>query len=326
MITSSHSIVLLSVACLTGCAGLSDAGAVEDSGGTADESGAEVVGSSEGGADDSGTEDSGGLDEGDSTGGEPDPTGGVVGEGLPCEIDAILADYCRSCHGPTPSGGAPQSLLTLDDLLDDALTAPGQTVAQVSLDRFGEVPNPMPPLPASPLPADLVDTWAAWVADGTPAGNCDPMPEPDPFDVEPMCSSGVVWQGDEGQRMDPGQACINCHANDQEEEGPIYAFAGTLFPTGHEPDNCYGVDGTVADVYVEVGDANGQSHVMSVNSAGNFFAMPWQLPDGFDPPWTAKVVADGLERAMVGTITSGDCNVCHTQDGTENAPGRIILP
>jgi hypothetical protein len=29
---------------------------------------------------------------------------------------------------------------------------------------------------------------------------------------------------------------------------------------------------------------------------------------------------------MVATTASGDCNSCHTQNGTSAAPGRITLP
>jgi hypothetical protein len=32
------------------------------------------------------------------------------------------------------------------------------------------------------------------------------------------------------------------------------------------------------------------------------------------------------ERAMVAAQTTGICNSCHTQDGTNLAPGRITVP
>ena len=31
-------------------------------------------------------------------------------------------------------------------------------------------------------------------------------------------------------------------------------------------------------------------------------------------------------RAMLGSVTSGDCNSCHTQDGRNGAPGRVLAP
>jgi hypothetical protein len=44
------------------------------------------------------------------------------------------------------------------------------------------------------------------------------------------------------------------------------------------------------------------------------------------PPLEA-VVSDGNKtRAMVGTVTSGDCNSCHTVNGANGARGRIVVP
>jgi len=32
------------------------------------------------------------------------------------------------------------------------------------------------------------------------------------------------------------------------------------------------------------------------------------------------------ERRMTTPQFDGDCNACHTQDGLQNAPGRIVVP
>jgi hypothetical protein len=41
----------------------------------------------------------------------------------------------------------------------------------------------------------------------------------------------------------------------------------------------------------------------------------------------AKVVnGSGVERVMSATLTTGDCNSCHTQSGADSAPGRITIP
>jgi hypothetical protein len=147
-----------------------------------------------------------------------------------------------------------------------------------------------------------------------------------------MCSSGKMWVGEEGVDMDPGRACIDCHANggggEEEEGGPLYLVAGTVFPTAHEPDNCFGLDGTVMppDVSVEVRDGNGNAVVLKINAAGNFYLDPYSAPAGFAPPYAVKVVKDDLERPMGALAPHGDCNLCHTQDGTTDAPGRIIPP
>jgi cytochrome c553 len=118
--------------------------------------------------------------------------------------------------------------------------------------------------------------------------------------------------------MNPGQACIACHGG---REGPRYVIAGTLYPTGHEPNNCNGTNGT-SGARVVVTGSNGTAVTLTPNSAGNFYSST-TLPG----PYQAKVVdSAGKERVMVSTTATGDCNSCHTQNGTSSAPGRITLP
>ena len=55
-------------------------------------------------------------------------------------------------------------------------------------------------------------------------------------------------------------------------------------------------------------------------------------PDGsngplpFPLPYRARVRANGRVRPMGDVQTNGDCNVCHTEQGREGAPGRILWP
>lgn len=142
----------------------------------------------------------------------------------------------------------------------------------------------------------------------------------DPFGAPPTCTSGNYWQayGDDGSStMRPGEACISCHASSG-GEAPQFSAAGTVFPTGHEPNDCYGAHGGAT---VVITDANGVDHDLPVNSAGNF-----STSAALAFPIHAKVVANGQERAMVAAQATGDCNTCHTQDGANGAPGRIALP
>jgi hypothetical protein len=129
--------------------------------------------------------------------------------------------------------------------------------------------------------------------------------------------------------MDPGLACISCHSAGG---GPTLTFAGTVYPTAHEPDDCYGVDGSsgAAGAQVEVTDAHGMVFTTTVSSVGNFSL---RARAGV-APFRAKVIFMGRERAMAGAVPNGDCNACHTQTGTTTvqtagalkAPGRIVLP
>jgi hypothetical protein len=134
----------------------------------------------------------------------------------------------------------------------------------------------------------------------------------------PVCTSKKTWKnGDRGSKlMRPGSACIDCHV--KERKAPKFAFAGTVYPTLHEPDDCYG---TPAGVAVVVTDAKGKTATASVNAAGNFF-----FEGTLTPPLAAKVVSGGRERAMKEPVATGDCNGCHTNAGAKDAPGRISPP
>lgn len=252
-----------------------------------------------------------------TAGGAGGAGGGVVTSGLPCDVDAVLGTYCRSCHGSIPVGGAPMSLMTYDDLMAPAKTNPAVRVADLSLQRMQDAASPMPPSGTMPAAADI-QTFAAWVSSGMPTGNC--ATGPDPLNAAPTCTSGQTWNGgnDGSSRMHPGVACISCHASSG-GEAPRFAIAGTVFPTGHEPNDCYAAN--VGGAQVIITDANGATLTLDANSVGNFYSS-----HSVALPYSAKVVYMGKTRAMSATQTTGDCNSCHTQSGANGAPGRITLP
>src|SRR4030095_1003320 len=97
-------------------------------------------------------------------------------------------------------------------------------------------------------------------------------------------------------------------------------LAGTVYPTAHEPDLCYGANGTNGAQVIITG-ADNQIITLIPNAAGNFY-----YGGALARPYRAKVVYMGRERVMGVAQTSGDCNACHTQTGAMNAPGRILLP
>jgi hypothetical protein len=170
---------------------------------------------------------------------------------------------------------------------------------------------------------------AAGSAAGTDQGGAagtDPGDDPI-FSMPTTCSSGAKWtKGNKGSSsMHPGGTCISCHASNF--DAPKFIFAGTVYKTGHEPDDCNGVNGSTdaSGAQVIVTDANGQVFTAAVNKVGNFLGYPVSGKT-FKTPYTARVVFNGKERAMGEHQTSGDCNSCHTEAGTKDAPGRIALP
>jgi hypothetical protein len=134
----------------------------------------------------------------------------------------------------------------------------------------------------------------------------------------PECASKLKWNGgNEGSSlMNPGQDCIACHK--QQGEGPQFQAAGTVFGALAEGDLCLGKSG----ITVEITDHNGKVHTAITNASGNF-----SFSSAIAMPYTAKVKAGGKERAMIGAVSTGACNSCHTKTGgSTGAPGRILIP
>jgi hypothetical protein len=163
---------------------------------------------------------------------------------------------------------------------------------------------------------------AAEVVDAARAVDAAPEPRDaavDPWGLPPTCS-GTMVAATVGRPTDqPGSACVACHTSGG---GPRWNLGGTVYPTGHEPTLCTGVDGA-SKMTVELTGGNGSHQVLAVNAVGNFFGTATVTS-----PFTAKIVRAGSERASGATHTAamGDCNGCHTQAGTGGAKGRLVGP
>jgi hypothetical protein len=200
---------------------------------------------------------------------------------------------------------------------------------------------PMPPSPGAPATAGEIAALQDFIAQGYPKPSCPAGngsggssggdqanggaagggggPSDDPLLALPTCTSKTSWTGGnrESASMNPGMACISCHKSG---EGPSFSLAGTVYPTGHEPDKCNSTVGNAGALIVVVG-ADGTSITLTPNSVGNFSSRT-----AIKLPYKAKVTYQGRERLMLTAQTSGDCNSCHGQNGTMMAPGRITVP
>ena len=237
-------------------------------------------------------------------------------DGLPCAVKGVLQNRCTGCHGVTLGGGAPYGLTTRAEL---ALVAPapydGGTRADRCLVRMAAPSAPMPPAPSGlATPAELA-TLASWVDAGMPAGSCGTPAV--------VCSSGSRWNGGESERMAPGEACLACHRG--EREAPRDAFMGTVYRGYHEADDCYAAAPT--SLTVDILDSATGAVVLSfpVDTVSGNFRSRGQA-------WTARSYraqvrnAAGAVRQMMNPVASGDCNSCHTEQGQNGAPGRIVWP
>lgn len=262
---------------------------------------------------------------GDGNGGGSSLGGGSsVSNDLPCDIATILSDHCVSCHsGSNPAASVP--LTSYAELMATSPAYPTQTVATRALARMMDATFPMPP--AGAIPADQIAAFQAWITAGTPKGDCGSAGGGGGDPTAVQCTSNQYWHGEEGRDMDPGQACIACHekgggGGEEDEGGPPLGFAGTVYPTLHEPDDCLATTG-LEGVTVFVTDANGNTFEEPVRtSSGNFMALETYVA----MPITAEVRKNGKAIKMMAPVDSGDCNACHTVQGTDGAAGRIIAP
>jgi hypothetical protein len=101
-----------------------------------------------------------------------------------------------------------------------------------------------------------------------------------------------------------------------------------VYPTLRDPDDCNG-KGPPPTLRVVITDRDNRTFDLTVNAAGNFLYQSGGSGGGGGPPrapFRARVTDGTNTRAMNGTVTSGDCNSCHTAQGRNGAPGRVLSP
>lgn len=238
---------------------------------------------------------------------------------LPCDVRAALEDACLSCHSSPPTSEAPLALTSRFDFLQPS-SVTGESVGQRSVARMKSASAPMPPVSEPPAADWHFAILEQWVADGMPAGDCGAIPSKP---SQTTCASGTFWEdGDLGDEdMNPGLPCRACHQMQAPEHA--YFFSGTVFPSFHEQDLC--LSPPPAEAKVEILNEDGTVVLTLVpGAAGNFTSSA--VVAGVPIPYRARLVANGLTRSMTTLQTSGDCNVCHTEQGEEDAPGRLVWP
>jgi len=100
---------------------------------------------------------------------------------LPCDVQALVVSKCGSCHGSKPAGGAPMSLVTLNDFHKPATTDDTLTVDVVSLERMNEK-DPLRRMPPASVDISAAETktitdWLSAGAKGSTAKCAPTEPE-----------------------------------------------------------------------------------------------------------------------------------------------------
>lgn len=268
----------------------------------------------------------------DNTNGGTD-SGVATGGGPWCDVQAVLAKSCTSCHANPPVANAPMSLVTYDDLVKPSPTQPSKSAIQYSLERMQAMTMP----PGGGATSQEIQIVSDWINQGMPhdATSCGGTSNTN-YNTPDTCTSGVTvpLQTNDGSRsMNPGVSCMSssCHGLVGWEKQ--MSLAGTVYATAHELDLCNGVSGT-GKLSVQATDQNNKVVTAGVNGAGNFYA--WYDPSLVLPFKDIRVVdTSGNARPMAEAAPSGDCNACHTLKGTNafasqgfasSAPGRIMAP
>jgi hypothetical protein len=224
---------------------------------------------------------------------------------MPCDVAAVLASKCVSCHSDPPINGSLAGLVTLADLMATSHEDATKNEAQLSLKRMQGTPTPMPPTSVNnPATAADIAAFQNWI-NGNYQGSCaDAGPPPPPpvnvFTGAPAFTSIVATS-----THNAGQNCMGgCH-----DHG--FTFAGTLTD---------GNGNGVAGAEVRLVDANNVAISVHTGSNGNFHSST-----SFTAP--AHVGArDATNTAIMITAlaaSNGGCNGCHATGGTV---AKIHLP
>jgi hypothetical protein len=164
---------------------------------------------------------------GPSGGGGSGGAGGAGSSGLPCDVEAVLAAHCQSCHAEKPVYGAPMPLVTHADLVAPAKSDPSKKVYELVEARVHDAQKPMPQPPAPMLGAADLATIDTWVAAGAPAGSAD------------GCGGGGAGGGSSGTG---GGGSIACTPDVKLRAGSAYAMPKATT----DQYMCFGIDVPVA--------------------------------------------------------------------------------
>lgn len=135
------------------------------------------------------------------------------------------------------------------------------------------------------------------------------------------CSTGNPISLRGSATMEPGGDCIDCHTRNG-GEAPDFQLAGTVMAAFDDDTNCAGVAGVI----VKLTGADGTVVQLVSNSSGNFYRSLYASPLVY--PFHAEVTYNGVTVQMLSARNAGEtsCNRCHTAQGANGAPGRIVAP
>jgi hypothetical protein len=108
---------------------------------------------------------------GGTAGGRSQATSSTEGGGLPCQVKAIVNGKCGTCHGVSPSFGAPMSLTTAAQFQAAGASDKTKKVYELAKNRVNAstASVKMPPTTSMQLTADELSALNAWLQQGAPS-------------------------------------------------------------------------------------------------------------------------------------------------------------
>jgi hypothetical protein len=181
------------------------------------------------------------------------PDGAAAGSVLPCNVSKIMAKNCASCHGATPIGGAPMSLVTFADFQAPGKTNPAKKVHELVKERIHDMARPMPPTSVAPMPAEEIAAMDAWFTGGALAGTAADAT----CGTEPAAEGGAVKEAVHSMGPivpKPGETCYDfkVHGGQTLDDTKFMIRPGELYEQFY-----YKVPwpaGQVASGYATIGD------------------------------------------------------------------------
>ncbi len=152
-------------------------------------------------------------------------------------------------------------------------------------------------------------------------GYTKPSSQLNSFSVKHKDGAGIIQ----------GKACITCH-NDWEGED-IVAFGGTLFSYIHTPNGKYYKDLSGYTVELIKSDGSIISVITRVRSSSkgqnDFYAKTSKASLKDSDKFMIKIKDKNKKvintsKTLHKASTQRDCNRCHSENGTNGAPGRIL--
>jgi hypothetical protein len=125
-----------------------------------------------------------------------------------CGVLGVMKADCQACHAATPIAGAPMPLMTYEDFMKPAPSAPTRKVHELVKERTHDTKRPMPP--TGVLAQDKLSVLDAWLQSGAlqptaacPVGETEAAPGGETSAVWPPADCEDVYEIRAHDLMDP---------------------------------------------------------------------------------------------------------------------------